>query len=298
MDSIRPFRAFVTLVDTGSFTATARELGVQQSTVSKWLSTLEEDFDCRLLDRTTRAQEPTEAGLRLYERARLVLDAYDETLVAMQSSAGRVRGRIRVSLPVVFGRLYVVPLVATFAKKHADVSLELHFSDHYSGLVGDGVDLAVRVGVPVDSSLTSHHLANSGRRLVASPGYLRTFGEPKSPAELAEHECLPHSAPGSPAVWTFRRRKKTERIYVQGRVRTDNSDAARSLARSGLGIGMLASWLVDGDIRAGRLVPILEEFSLPEAPIRALTPPGRMVPRHVRSFIDHLRGGLHKALEP
>ncbi len=296
MDTMLAFRSFVRLVDLGSFTAVADELGVKQSTVSKWLANLEERFGCRLIHRTTRAQAPTEAGARFYERAIAVLSAFDETVSAMQHEDQQVRGRLRLSLPVVFGRLFVVPIVTAFARKHPEVSISMHFSDHYSGLVGEGIDLAVRVGVPVDSTLLSHTLAETSRLVVASPGYLRRCGTPSTPEALVAHECLQHSVPGTPKVWTFRKGKKSKSVQVRGRVSADNSEVTRALARSGLGICMLATWLVAGDVRSGRLVSLLDSWTTPTAPIRALTPPGRQVPPHVRSFIECLQAELPKAL--
>lgn len=113
---------------------------------------------------------------------------------------------------------------------------------------------------------------------------------------MTDHECLDHVHPGAPKTWVFTRRNKSERVAVRGRVSADNSEATLALSRSGLGICMLASWLVDADIRTGRLVPLLEDYELPRAPISALTPPGRHVPSHVRLLIEHLRDGIAKAL--
>lgn len=296
MHNIHAFRAFVRLVDTGSFTAVAQELGVKQSTVSKWVSGLEESFSSQLIHRTTRSQQVTDSGRVFYARARAVLDAYDATVAAMRDQDTEVRGRIRLSLPVVFGRLFIVPLVTSFLRKHSEVEVAMHFGDHYSGLVDEGIDLAVRVGAPVDSSLLSHYLGTSSRRVAASPGYLKRCGTPRTPASLAKHECLGHSQPGAPNIWSFSKGKKSERIAVRARVSADNSEVTLALARSGLGICMLASWLVDGDIRAGRLIPLLESYGRSKAPIRALTPPGRHVPGHVRLLIEHLRVGLEKPL--
>jgi DNA-binding transcriptional LysR family regulator len=197
---------------------------------------------------------------------------------------------------VVLGRLFLVPLTTKFLRKHPHVSLELVFGDRYVSLVEEGFDLSVRVGVPVDSTLRAHPLADGRRRVVASPGYLSAHGTPGKPRELEDHECLVHTQLGSRASWTFEKAGKTQRVAVRGRASANNSEATLAMARSGLGICMLASWLVDPDVRSGRLVPILEDYSLPPAPIRALTPPGRHLAPHVRALIDHLREGLAEKL--
>lgn len=297
MDRITALRAFVRLVEVGTFTAVAEELRVKQSTVSKWLAALEDEHDVRLIDRTTRAQRVTESGHTLYDHARAVLAAYDEAVAAMRTPDLEPRGRIRISLPVVFGRLYVVPHVASFVRRHAAIEIDMVFTDRYTRLVEEGFDVAIRVGVPVDSTLRTHSLGDSPRRLVASPGYVSAHGAPESPRDLGEHECLVHSQPERRTVWSFTSDGKTERCSVRGRVSANNSEATRLLARKGLGICLLASWLVDGDIRSGRLVRLLEDYEPPVAPIRALTPPGRHTANRVKRLIEHLRAGLASSLD-
>lgn len=296
MDRIAVLRAYTRLIELGSFTAVARELRVKQSTVSKWLVALEDQLGVQLLDRTTRSRRVTELGARFYQRALVVLDAYDSALSDIQHDDPTPRGRVRMNLPVVFGQRYIVPLMTKFLRRHKELELEMVFSDRYVRLVEEGFDLAIRIGVQVDSALRSHALAGSERRLVASPGYLRAHGTPETPRELERHQCLRHSNLETGAVWTFARDGKTHRATVRGRASANNSEATLTMARSGLGICRLASWLVDGDLRAGRLVHLLPDYQPPRAPIRALTPPGRHLAPRVRATIDHIRQGLRKAL--
>ncbi|MGH1345582.1 MAG: LysR substrate-binding domain-containing protein [Nannocystales bacterium] len=291
MDRITALRAFTRLVERGSFTAVAEELQVKQSTVSKWLRALEEDLGAQLVARTTRAISITDAGHRLHGHALQTLEAYDAAIRSVRLDDAELRGRIRMNVPEVFGRLHVVPLVAKFAQRHRHVEFGLVFSDSYVGLVEEGFDLVLRVGASSDSTLRAQTLAKTPRRLVASPGYIRKHGVPGSPADLRAHECLLHSgALGS--TWTFSHAGRQHRTRVRGRLRADNSEATLALSRRGLGICLLASWLVDPDIRAGRLVPLLEDYVAPPARVTALTPPGRHLPVQVRAMIDHLREGL------
>ena len=290
MDSITTLRAFTRLVERGSFTAVAEELQVKQSTVSKWLRALEAELGVQLLARTTRAVRVTEAGQQLYPRALAAVEAFEQAMHGPDAEAP-MRGRVRMSLPEVFGRRHVVPLVASFAQKHPALELELSFSDPFVRLVEQGFDLAIRVGRSPDSSLRRHPLARTPRRLVASAGYVRRHGAPTRPGDLADHECLLHSGAFGD-TWSFSRRGKTHRARVRGRLSASNSEATLALARRGLGICLLASWLVDPDLRAGRLVPLLEDYAPPLARISALTPPGRHLAAPVHALIEHLRQGL------
>lgn len=291
MDRITALRAFTRLVERGNFTAVAEELQVKQSTVSKWLRALEEDLGAQLIARTTRALGVTEAGARFHRHALETLAAYDTAVQSVQLDDGELRGKIRMSVPEVFGRLHVVPLVAKFAQRHRHVELDLAFSDPYVRLVEEGFDLALRIGSSHDSTLRAKTLTKTPRRLVASPGYVRKHGVPRSPAELTGHECLLHSgALGS--TWTFSHEGRQHRARVRGRLSASNSEATLSLARRGLGICMLASWLVDPDIRAGRLVVLLPDYAAAPAKITALTPPGRHAPVLVRAMIESLHEGF------
>ncbi len=291
MDRITALRAFARLVERESFTAVAEELQVKQSTVSKWLRALEADLGVQLIARTTRAIGVTEAGQRFHQHALQALAAYDTAVHSVRLEDDELRGRLRMSLPEVFGRLHIVPLVAKFAQRHRRVELDLVFSDAYVGLVEEGFDLALRTGPSNDSTLRARTLTKTPRRLVASPGYVRRHGSPTIPNELRAHECLLHSG-ALGGAWSFVREGRQHRVRVQGRLRTNNSEATLALSRRGLGICLLASWLVDPEIRAGRLVSLLEDYVAPPAKITALTPPGHHAPVLVRAMTDHLRDGL------
>ncbi|MEM9191403.1 MAG: LysR family transcriptional regulator [Myxococcota bacterium] len=292
MDRITVLRAFVRLVEKRSFTAVADELRVKQSTVSKWLGRLEDDLGVQLLDRTTRSQRVTEAGQRFYDHANIVLNSYDNAVADLRQADPTLRGRIRMSLPVVFGRRFVVPQVTTFLQEHPHVELELIFSDRYVRIVEEGYDLALRVGIPVDSTLRAHPLGGSGRRLVASPTYLARHPMPNTPQDLEAHQCLVHTELSTRAAWSFTRDGKTHRVSVGGRISANHSEASLVMAKAGLGVCLLASWLVDEDIASGSLVQLLADYEPPGARIQAITPPGRHVPPRVRALIEHLRSGF------
>ncbi|MCB9762980.1 MAG: LysR family transcriptional regulator [Alphaproteobacteria bacterium] len=295
MDRLTLLRAFARVADRGSLTAAARDLKVGQSTVSKWLAALEEEAGVPLVDRTTRRLRVTEAGQTLLGHARTLVEGWDDALAEVQAQAHRVAGPLRVSLPVVFGTRHVVPHLGPFLAQHPRLDLTLRFSDRYVDLLEQEVHVALRVGVAVPSTLRARRLGGTPRRLVAAPRALKRLGAPGHPRDLAGVEALLHTGV-SRAVWTLHRGEETVRVDVGGRVRADNSEALRQLAVAGQGVALLAAWLVDEDIAAGRLVPLLEDWAAPEAPIRALLPPSRHVPGRVRAFLDHLEaawaGGL------
>ncbi len=292
MDRISTLSAFARLVELGSFSAVAAELRVSQSTVSKWIAQLEQELGVRLLDRTTRSVRVTESGQQLYRSATAIVSAYDEAVAEVRQDAAVLRGRIRMSVPVVFGRRFIVPAVAEFLQQHPAIELDLSFGDRYVSLVEEGFDLVVRVGVPVDSTLQSHALATGRRYLVAAPDYLEAHGVPRTPANLESHQCLVHTERSTRAAWSFERKGTSQRVRVGGRVTANNSESTLHMARAGLGVALLASWLVEDDLARGTLVPLLPRYALPSAPIRALTAPGRLLPPKVRVLIDHLREAI------
>ncbi|MBH23986.1 MAG: LysR family transcriptional regulator [Myxococcales bacterium] len=289
MDRLTLLHAFVRLVELGTFTAVADEMRVKQSTVSKWIAELEERLGVQLIERTTRTRRVTEAGELFYERARELLSAWESATAEVQEQAPELRGRLRVSVPVVFGRLFVVPRVADFLQRHEAIEVELLYSDRYVNLIEERIDVAIRVGLPEDSSLTSRKLAETGRHLVASPEYVARRGAPERPSDLKEHTCLLHTGLSNGDVWSFGLPGGgEERARVRGRIAANNSEALLYMARRGFGVALLATWLVRDALDAGELVELLPNLTRPPAPICALMPPRRFVHPRVRRFIDFM----------
>lgn len=288
MDRLDAMRLYVRLVELKSFSAAARQQRVKQSTASKWLALLEEEFGVTLIARTTRALHVTEAGETFYGRAKELLAAYEDTAATLSNSAPQVAGRLRVNVPVVFGRLFVVPIVTQFLQRFPKVELDLVFADRYVNLVEEGFDVAVRVGVPTDNNCRSRSLGGTKRRLVASPAYVAAHGAPRHPSELSAHSCLLHSDSSPAALWLFQKGKKDYRAPVRGRFAANNSEALLAAARGGLGIALLADWLVESDVQRKRLVTVLTDYSTVDAPLNALMAPGRHVHPRVRAFVEFL----------
>lgn len=293
MDRIDALRLFVRLAERGSFTAAAKELKIKQSTASKWIAELEAEWGVGLVERTTRSLHLTAAGRRLLSRATGLLAAFDDMAAELREKSPEPSGRVRISVPVAFGRLFVVPAVAELLRKHPKVQAELVLDDRLVDLVDRGFDLAVRVGVLADTSARARKLADGRRCLVASPAYLRAHGCPETPRDLLRHECLVHGEIDASVMWRFGRERGAEiPVPVSGRAAANSSEAVLVMARSGLGLALLAEWLVAEDVRKKRLVPLLERFPAPPAPIHVLTPPSRFVPSAVRALSDHLAATL------
>jgi DNA-binding transcriptional LysR family regulator len=293
MDRIAALKLLTRLAERGSFTAAARDLQIKQSTASKWIAALEAELGAALVHRTTRSVAITEAGHRALSRAREVVGAYDELRADLAARGSAPVGRVRASIPVVFGRRFVVPAIAALARRHPELRVELVLSDRYVNLVEEGFDLAIRVGAPADTSARGRKLADGRRVVVAAPRYLRARDPVRHPSQLRAHECLLHGDAQAPAVWRFTMPAgEVVAVPVRGRVSASNSEAVLDLARAGLGVALLAEWLVRADLARGQLVAILEEVRAPPAPVYALLPPGRYAPAGARAVVDHLAATL------
>lgn len=296
MDRIDALRAYTRIVELGSFSAAARDLGLRQPTISKWIAALEDQLATQLLDRTTRTLRVTEPGQLFYQQAQALLAVWEGALADARGGPRELAGRLRVSAPVVFGERYVAPALPALLRQSPALELELELSDRYVDLASEGVDLAIRVGAPVDSSYRARTLASAPRRLVAAPRYLERCGVPASPAALSHHACLLHRGLDTHQTWVFTRAGRPHRARVSGRVAANNSAVLLTLARAGEGVALLASWLVDDAIARGELTTLLPEYELPPAPIQALLASTRHVHPRARLFIEALRGPLLAAL--
>ncbi|MDX2089076.1 MAG: LysR family transcriptional regulator [Kofleriaceae bacterium] len=293
MDRIEALRLFARIAEHQSFSSAAVDLKIKQSTASKWLAALEADLGVRLVERTTRSVRLTEAGRRFLDHSSEVVARFDEARRELSEGRTELADPVRLNLPVVFGRLFVVPEVASFLRLHPKVRADIVLADRYVNLVEEGFDLAVRVGVPTDTSTRGVKVATSRRCLVASPEYLEVHGRPTVPRDLRRHECLVHGAPSAPSMWRFTRSGRAARpVLARGRIAADNSETVLELARAGLGIGLLADWLVASELRTGALVLLMEAYEAPPAPVYILTPGGRRATPTVRALVEHLAAGV------
>ena len=279
-------QAFVTVADLQGFAPAARKLRMSPSGVTRLIAALEDRLGARLLQRTTRSVTLTDAGARYLERARRILADIEEAESAAEGERTRPGGRLVVSAPVGFGRLHVSPVMSAYLKRHAEVSGELRLEDRVISLVEDGVDLAVRIGELADSSLVARHVGEMRRIVVASSGYLRARGEPKTPAGIAGHDTIQFGATAGMADWRFVEDGREVRVAITPRLATNSADAAVQYAEQDGGLTRVLAYQAADALKRGRVRIVLAKFELPAMPIHIVYPTSRLLSAKVRSFID------------
>lgn len=289
MNQMDVMRAFVRVVELGTFSEAARVLNVKQSTISKWMSQLEEQVGTQLLERTTRARHLTDAGRLYYESALRILTLYDETLTRLHSNTVHLAGNLRVSAPVVFGQQLILPHLGDFMRAYPMIELDVRFNDHYVNMVEEGFDVAVRVGTPVDSSLKAKTIARIERVLVASPDFLQKLNAPiEHPNDLRRCDCLVHAGAHTPTSWSITREDEHFQVPVSGPFRANNSHALIEMATQGFGVVLIARWLVEAQLQHGHLVQLLTNDDAGVAYLQMLTTPGEYTHPKVEAFISFM----------
>lgn len=286
MDRLDAMQAFVTVADLKGFAPAARKLGLSPSGVTRLIAALENRLGARLLQRTTRSVTLTDAGARYLERARRILADVEEAEVAAEGERARPSGRLVISAPVGFGRLHVSPVMNAYLKRHREVSAELRLEDRMVNLVEEGVDLAVRIGHLADSSLVARHVGDMRRIVVASPGYLKSRGEPKRPQDIAAHDTIQFGANSVSADWRFVESGTEIRLNYAPRLSTNSADAAIQYAEAGGGLTRVLAYQAADAIKRGRLRIVLAKFEQPPLPIHIVYPTSRLLSAKVRAFID------------
>lgn len=287
MDRIAATRAFLRAVETGSFSRVAAEQGTTQPTISKQVAALEAHLGVQLLMRSTRALSLTEEGRRYYEAASEAVEAL-EAAEAAARGGGAAEGRLRVGCPVSFGQAVLVALLPELLARHPALDVELVMSDAFLDPVEHGVDVVLRIGVLRDSALRARRVGTTRRIAVAAPSYLDARGTPERPEDLRGHDCLVYTRLATGAEWPFREGERTRLVAVSGRVRADSSAAMRTGVLAGLGVALLPSWLVAGDVAAGRLRAVLVGHAPEPLPMHVVSPPRRHTPPKVAAFADHV----------
>jgi DNA-binding transcriptional LysR family regulator len=281
---------FVRTIEQGSFSAAARVLGLTPSGVSKLVARLEDRLGARLLARTTRSLRLTDEGRIYFERCRELLAEIESLETEIGHATATPRGELRISLSHSFGRTRVVPFLPDFTRAFPDVSLRLDFSDRRMDLVGDGIDVAVRLGPIGEEGLVARRVAEHRRVVCAAPAYLARRGVPRLPEDLASHDCLLFEEFERLNRWPFRGAAgQPIMLPVQGPVRSNNGEALYSMLLAGMGIARAADFLVADDIRSGRLVPLLRDFAIDErTDIHIVYPHRKHLTAKVRAFVDFL----------
>ena len=288
MDRISAMNMFVRVVESGSFSAVARELKTTQPTISKNIAELESWLGAKLLSRSTRKLHLTEVGADYYERCITILQDIEEAEQNVGHLQTQPKGTLRINTVVAFGRLHVIPLLGEFFQRYPDIKIELSLNDRVVDMVAEGLDLAIRMGNLTDSSLLAKKIACTPFVTVASKSYLQKHGRPNHPSELKNHEVIVYTGRNNYQQLEFFDNGKPIVVSVDGRLLTNNTEASREALLNGYGIATVPKWLVGDAIRNGKLEPLLESYQREAIDIYAVYPGGRHLANKTRLFIDFL----------
>ncbi|TGV53512.1 LysR family transcriptional regulator [bacterium M00.F.Ca.ET.141.01.1.1] len=277
---------FARVVEAGSFTAAARLLAMPKTSVSRRVAALEREVGVRLLQRTTRSLNLTDAGRLYYEQSSQGLRTIEEANLRLAEARAEPSGTIRISAPVGFGGYFLIRAVVDFLALYPKTNVELRLTDDKLNLVEDGIDLAFRTGTLQDSTLIARKLGAARRLLCASPDYLARYGMPEGPADLARHRCVIAGPSASGAHWVLDGPQGQETVVVTGRFAANEMQAVVAAALAGFGVAQLPQAMAEGLIDQGRLQRVLEDYTTPAGGLHVLYPSSRHLSPLVKAFIE------------
>ncbi len=283
MDRFLLMTCFARAVETGSFSAAGRDLGLGQPNVSRYVAALEDHLQTRLLHRSTRKLALTPEGERYYAEVRRILDAVDESESSFRENV-EPSGLLRVACPTALAHAFVLPHVPAFLERYPGLMLDLQIHDRYVNLVDEGAELAIRIGHLEDSALRARRIGLFERVCVASNDYLARHGVPKIPDDLRNHDCVIYTLLSSGATWRFR----DAEIPVSGRLRVNSPEAVREAVAAGLGIGHGPQWLFEAGLKDGSLQLVLDGYAATPVPIQILYVANRLLPKRAIVFMDFI----------
>lgn len=296
MDHFKQISTFVNVASKGSLSAAARHEGIAPAMVGRRIDALEARLGVRLTRRTTRSLSLTAEGQAFLEDCQRILRDLEESEGAISARSQTATGHLRVTAPAGFGRKFIAPLIPDFAREHPRLTVALDLSDRVSDLINEGFDLAIRFGEQADASLVRIKLGDARRAVVAAPSYLRTHGEPISPAELSHHQCLNFNEGGAPQRgWSFQVAGQSHTERVSGALTCNDGAALHAWCLAGMGLAWRSLWEVGEDLAAGRLVSVLREFEAPPTSIYCVFPARTHLPLRTRVFIEHLKQAFASA---
>jgi DNA-binding transcriptional LysR family regulator len=295
MDKFAAMRVFVKIAEAGSLSAAGRRLGLSLTSVSRQLIALEDMLGTTLVERTTRHLSLTEAGRLYHERAKEILEEVAEAERGLTAQTGVASGRLYVSAPSLLGRMRLSPMLPAFLAEHMQVSIDLMLADRPIRLAEEGIDVALRIGPLEDSSLIARKLDDIQLVVCAAPDYLRRRGEPATPDDLIEHDCLGFGDVPGVAEWSFQDGAARRAVRISTRLRANDLDALVRAALAGVGLVRVPSWQVAHFLADGRLQTVLEAYQRPPTPLNILTLRNRLRLPKARAFLDFLqRRWMHR----
>lgn len=296
MDRLLAMKVLVAAVEAGSFSAAARRLKMPLPTVSRRIAELEAHLGARLLNRTSRRLELTEAGRDYLAAARRILDDVAEAERIASGEYATPRGDLIITAPLVFGRLHVLPVVVDFLKAYPQVDVRLVLNDRNLNLIEDHVDLAVRIGNLPDSSMVATRVGAIGRVVCGSPAYFAAHGRPKIPADLAGHDCISFDGMLASSRWLFMRGGRPVQAEIRTRLSVNTAEAAIDAAVAGLGLTHVLVYQAAEALSGGRLEMVLKDHMPAPSPVHLVHSGGRLLPHKVRAFLDHAAPMLRSAI--
>jgi DNA-binding transcriptional LysR family regulator len=286
MDRFHAMAVFVAVAEGESFAAAGRRLRMSPPAVTRAVADLEERLGVRLLTRTTRLVRTTDAGARYLEDARRILLEVDEADEAAAGINATPRGHLAVTAPMLFGKLYVMPVITAYQRAFKETTVSALFVDRVVNLLDEGLDVGLRIGSLPDSSLRAIRVGQVRRVICASPGYLKKHGAPKTPADLADHPIIAATAVSAGTEWTFADRKQKIGVKLSPRILVNTNDGALEAAKDGFGFTRLISYQVASELATGKLKTVLSEYEEAPLPIHVIHREGRHGSAKVRSFVD------------
>lgn len=284
MDRLQAMTAFVRVVDTGSFSQAARQIGVGQPAISKTIAQLEDRLQVRLLIRSTHGLTPTDAGMRFYERAKTAIHEADEAELEAKGAGSGLSGRLRVCAATTFARVMVIPHLPAFMAAHPDLDIDIVLDDRVIDLVSEGIDIGLRMGELADSSAVARRLATGRRSVVATPGYLEKHGVPQVPADITVHQAVIYTQLAR--SWTFNRNGTEASVAVSGRVQFSAAEGIRAAVKADMGLAVTSDWMFWPELQSGEVVRVLEDWELPPIDLWAVFPTGRLASAKARAFAE------------
>ena len=288
IDIVAGMRVFTAVVEAGSFAGAADKLELSRGMATRYVAQLEAHLGVRLLNRTTRKLSLTEAGSDYYQRSVQVLAMVEEAETSAAQEASVPRGTLRVNTSVAFGARHMGQAITDYLRRYPGVKVDLTLNDRVVDLVEEGFDLAIRIAADIDPGLVARRLTRARMATCASPGYLKKHGTPKSPDQLAGHNCITYAYSSVQGGWRFRRNGTGRTVPVSGNLHGNNGDILMNAAIEGLGVILLPTFLVYEALRRKQLVRILSNWQTDELGVFAVYPHRKFLPPKVRSFIDFL----------
>ena len=290
MDRYTELKSFVLVAEKGSFAAAAQAERVTPVVMGRRLDSLEDRLGVKLMHRSTRGLHLTDLGEQFLDQARQLLKDFDEIESSLLAGRNLVRGHLVVSAPAAFGRRHVAPLGQTFQTLYPELQLSFNLTDSVVDLVREGYDMAIRIGEVTDPNYVAVKLASNRRVVCGTPTYFEQHGVPRSLEDLALHNCLAFNLQGGqPRGWSFLKDGRLVAVKVGGNLDCNDGELLYNWVKQGLGIGWRSTWEIEGELKRGELVTVLDEFAVPAYDIQAVYPQQRYLPAKVRFFIDYLK---------